>query len=244
MAKERLKFRCYQCGQLLAVAPSKQGTVIHCPKCEAELLIPRIAQAGVSAGDSGRGAPEPDFRQIFESREETTYTQSSPQPQGPILGDFAEIAAILPAELAKLRPEDVRVEPEFLEQLSQLRAAPPSSPAPAVDVDALKTVGERADSTPSSPVELEPAPVDMQIVPGLAPESASAGPIQVQLSPPAPVPPIEIEPPTIAPEPAVRTVSQVVLPAAVVLAWSVFVLLGLFVAFLAGLMVGHFFWKG
>ena len=38
---ERLKVRCYRCNQLLAVAPGKAGTVVACPKCKAELLIPR-----------------------------------------------------------------------------------------------------------------------------------------------------------------------------------------------------------
>ena len=38
---ERLKVRCYRCNQLLAVAPGKAGAVVACPKCKAELLIPR-----------------------------------------------------------------------------------------------------------------------------------------------------------------------------------------------------------
>ncbi len=38
---ERLKIRCYRCNQLLAVAPNKAGTVVACPKCKADLLIPR-----------------------------------------------------------------------------------------------------------------------------------------------------------------------------------------------------------
>jgi hypothetical protein len=35
----------------------------------------------------------------------------------------------------------------------------------------------------------------------------------------------------------------VILPASVVLAWSLFVLLGIALSFIAGLMVGHFLWK-
>ena len=38
---ERLKIRCYRCNQLLAVMPGKAGTVVACPKCKADLLIPR-----------------------------------------------------------------------------------------------------------------------------------------------------------------------------------------------------------
>ena len=40
MAIERLKFRCYRCNQLLAAVPSKAGTVVPCPKCQTDLLIP------------------------------------------------------------------------------------------------------------------------------------------------------------------------------------------------------------
>ena len=40
MAIERLKFRCYRCNQLLGATPNKAGSVVTCPKCSAELLIP------------------------------------------------------------------------------------------------------------------------------------------------------------------------------------------------------------
>jgi hypothetical protein len=58
------------------------------------------------------------------------------------------------------------------------------------------------------------------------------------------VPPIEIEPPTILPPGAeIRRVREVILPASVVVAWSLFVLAGIAMSFLAGLMIGHFLWK-
>ncbi len=59
------------------------------------------------------------------------------------------------------------------------------------------------------------------------------------------IPPIQIETLTIRPpadaEP--RAIHQVVLPASFVLAWMMFVLAALPMAFLAGLMIGHFIWK-
>ena len=59
------------------------------------------------------------------------------------------------------------------------------------------------------------------------------------------VPPIQIE--TVAIRPSAdaepRSIQQVVLPASVVLAWSMFVLAAIPMAFLAGLMIGHFIWK-
>ncbi len=52
MAVERLKIRCYQCNQLLAVAPNKAGTVVACPKCKADLLIPRQETQSKEDGDA------------------------------------------------------------------------------------------------------------------------------------------------------------------------------------------------
>ncbi len=79
------------------------------------------------------------------------------------------------------------------------------------------------------------------------------GPAPVESPPPPPIPasqptedipPIEIEPPSILPPGAeVRRVREVVLPASVVLAWSLFVLAGIAMSFLAGLLIGHFLWK-
>src|SRR5207253_1731196 len=52
MAIERLKFRCYRCNQLLAVAPSKAGTIVSCPKCQADLLIPAAEVRTKGAGET------------------------------------------------------------------------------------------------------------------------------------------------------------------------------------------------
>jgi hypothetical protein len=34
------KFRCYQCHKLIGAPPSKFGKVVHCPRCNAELIVP------------------------------------------------------------------------------------------------------------------------------------------------------------------------------------------------------------
>jgi hypothetical protein len=55
---------------------------------------------------------------------------------------------------------------------------------------------------------------------------------------------IEIERPTILPPGTeIRRVSEIILPASVVLAWSLFVLLGIALSFVAGLLMGHFLWR-
>lgn len=58
------------------------------------------------------------------------------------------------------------------------------------------------------------------------------------------LPSIRYEPPTVASTaPAAPRAPDVVLPPAVVLAWSLLVLAAIPFAFIAGLLVGHFLWK-
>jgi hypothetical protein len=59
------------------------------------------------------------------------------------------------------------------------------------------------------------------------------------------VPPIQIEPESIVASrgPAPGRPRDVVLPRSVAATWSLFVLLALALAFLAGLLAGHFVWK-
>ena len=83
----------------------------------------------------------------------------------------------------------------------------------------------------------------------MAPQTADLAPGPTESpSQPAEVSPvgpqIQIESPTILPAGAeIRRLREVVLPASVVLAWSLFVLAGVAMAFVAGLLMGHFLWK-
>lgn len=59
------------------------------------------------------------------------------------------------------------------------------------------------------------------------------------------VPPISIEHPPIrsSADAEPRSIREVVLPASVVLGWMMVVLASIPMAFLAGLMIGHFLWR-
>jgi hypothetical protein len=224
MAAEHIKVRCYRCSQLLAVAASKAGTVVACPKCRAELLIPGL-ESEPRSPQSGSAGAEP---------------RSSAGSASPT---FAEgLASLIPPEVAELRPEDLRVEAEFFESLTRAPAAPPSrEPFPLLP--------------PSEPEPPRPAPVPSSGEPSSASEVLPApvmfNPMPVETPPPIPlvkpaldIPPIEVEPPTILPPGTeIRRVREVVLPASVVLAWSVFVLAAIAMSFVAGLLIGHFLWK-
>jgi hypothetical protein len=164
-----------------------------------------------------------------------------------------EISALIPPELAGLRPEDLRVEAEVFGAITRQ----PSPPASGGDPFAFPGTLSAADlSLP--PATVEPAPAAPAEVPSFiaslvsAPTAVNpvAAPPPLPISVPAPetnvvVPPIRLDTEAIRTpvdaEP--RGIHQVVLPASVVLAWSLFVLLAIPMAFLAGLMIGHFLWR-
>jgi hypothetical protein len=249
---ERLKVRCYRCNQLLAVAPSKAGAVVACPKCKAELLIPRPdnqqpveepADPAVAALKSGT------FPALAPITESATTTTGKEEPTSSSYLD--EIAALIPPEVAALRPEDLRVEAEFLGSLTR----EPTTSATATDPFRFPGLSTGPEIAPPPEVG-ESGPVGLSDIPAFATSVVSGGAATIEAPPPLPisipvpdpkviVPPISIEPDAIrlpsAGEP--RSIREVVLPASVVLAWSLFVLMAVPLAFVAGLMVGHFVWK-
>jgi hypothetical protein len=252
---ERLKVRCYRCNQLLAVAPAKAGTVVACPKCKADLLIPRpeSRQPADEPGDPSvialKSGTFPALAPVTESA-----TATAGGPGAPSSSYLDEIAAIIPPEVAALRPEDLRVEAEFFETLTREPAPPPPAP-PAEDPFQFPAELSARDLF-APPAAGEGGPEAPPGVAAFSTEAAAGVAGAVETPPPLPliapvaqanvvVPPIQIEPSAIRPpvdaEP--RAIHQVVLPASVVLAWMMFVLAALPMAFLAGLMIGHFIWK-
>jgi hypothetical protein len=250
---ERLKIRCYRCNQLLAVAPNKAGAVVACPKCKADLLIPRPepqpaeepADPSVVALGSG----------TFPSLAPLTNAPTRPAgPEGSSPSPFQdEIAALIPPEVAALRPEDLRVEAEFFESIARNpRPAPPPAP------DSFEFPGTKlsADFSPptatTEPASVTPSEVSAIFTSaGLALGGASTVetppplPLPIPAPEPAVVPPISIEPEAIRPPAAAepRAIREVVLPASAVLASMMVVLLAIPMAFVAGLLIGHFLWK-
>ena len=242
MAVERLKFRCYQCNQLLASAPGKAGSIVACPRCKADLVVP--------AADSPAAA-EPDATAVGRASGRAPSTLAPAKRS--VAGGVDDDAAAMPADLIDLRPEDLRVEAEFFQSLThaperqnQPEAAPWGAAEAAVRFPTCRDQHSRGtafrvprdrDRGPSVPASRSPFGIS-QRVPSLAPSApllAPASPV---------VPPIEIEPPSLLPpNREFRPVREVVLPASAVLAWSLFGLIGIATSFLAGLMVGHYFWR-
>ena len=55
MPEDHLRFRCYRCNQLLGASSRRAGAVITCPKCGAELKVPRPEEQTVAAEASRSG---------------------------------------------------------------------------------------------------------------------------------------------------------------------------------------------
>jgi len=219
MAGAPIKFRCYRCNQLLGVSRSKVGSIVTCPKCATELIVPEPDETTPS------GPP---------STPEMTVTTGQPMPAETTPAFLSAMASSVPVELADIRPEDIRVEPG-----TAWSPPPNSSPEPATTL------------VPESPPSVAPPPT----TPENSPQSSSGVaevPISESLLPPVPqplpietdLPPIRLDPPSLVPERvATLRTRDLVLPRSVVASWSLFVLLAQALAFLAGLLAGHYIWR-
>jgi len=210
------KFRCYQCNQLLGVSLSKVGTTVACPRCSVDLIVPEPldeGSPGEGEGDSG------NF--------------------GPSRGAAGSLDAGVSLDLLDIRVEDIRVEPG-------IDYTPPAFPPPEVP--------EPPEFSPFLPREPEPDPdpepygrpssrglvTPTVTAESLAPPTSEREPVAQE----AVVPPIRLDAPRrFEPRPGTARSRDVVLPRSAVASWSLFVLLAQGLAFVAGLLAGHFVWK-
>jgi hypothetical protein len=179
------------------------------------VTCPKCASAVVVPGPSEESPPPP-------AEDAAAGTVPPPAPQG---GPW------IPPDVLDIRPEDIRVELGI--DLERPLAPPPPPTPPGVSLH----------------TEPEPPPLVFPPAYDLADESpvATSAPVPLPAEPaPAPVvPPIKIEPEAIV---EARTTSpgrprDVVLPRSVVATWSLLVLLAQALAFVAGLLAGHYVWR-
>lgn len=215
MADERLKFRCYRCNQLISASRSRVGKVVDCPRCKARLEVPSPDPEPATA--TGGGGVELAAGRTAPERA-TASKAASP---------IEEIAASIPDDLIALRPEDIRVEAEFADLVITTEPEPlrpGNRPAPAVE--------------PEVAVAPEPPAPQIQVPQISIPDPPAVPVIEAVL------PGIQIEPASILPPgQEFKGVREVVLQPATVLAWSLLVLMSVPMAFVAGLLLGHFVWR-
>jgi len=220
MAGAQVRFRCYKCNQLLGVSRNRIGSEVSCPKCATPLVVPDPEEMAEPAAPGSNPEPGP-------------AATASDSPEG-TPAFLSALAAGLPVEIADIRPEDIRVEtsadwsPPLISTATQASAVEPYplDVPPALPVEPPRRAPYEAAPAPASAPAPGPAP---------APGAASVDSI---------VSAIKLEPPSVAGErtPAVRS-RDLVLPRSVVAFWSLFVLLAQALAFLAGLLAGHFVWR-
>jgi DNA-directed RNA polymerase subunit RPC12/RpoP len=238
MAEGPLKFRCYQCNQLLGVPPKRAGSVIACPRCGTELLVPRPEtepQPEPSLAADLARAPVPAGRSRPRSRGAAADTEPAGSEAGSLSSFTSEHGSAIPEDLVALRPEDIRVEAEFVDLV--VTTDEPTSFA-SESATASEPVG-----FPAEPISAETFLADVPPVSRLSTQATAEQP-SVDAAPGAVLPEISIEPPSIlrANRP-IGPVREVLIQPAVLLVWSMIVLMSLPMAFIAGLLIGHFLWR-
>ena len=64
-----IRFRCAYCNQLLGIARRKGGTVVRCPTCAGQVVVPGSEADGPAAPPAGGNAPlfeRSDFDELFD----------------------------------------------------------------------------------------------------------------------------------------------------------------------------------
>lgn len=219
-----IKFRCYRCNQLLGVSRAKVGSVVACPKCATDLLVPDPGEAPPASGQPTIGE--------MPLLDEPAGAETTP-------ASLSRLDAGLPIEIADIRPEGLRYEPD-------LPRNPPDHPWPTPPP---------ASAPEASPGDQEQAPTLESILPKLHATIPDPAPVPDQAAAPITLPislepvarpvaaTIKVDPPSLALERSPVRSRDLILPRSVVASWSLFVLLAQAMAFVAGLLAGHFIWR-
>jgi len=152
MPKVPIKFRCVQCNQLLGVAPSKVGSVVSCPRCAVELIVPEA--------------------------DDPSEVPRDPEPE-PIPSILSSLVLDRLDPLAELRPEDIRVEPGLLDAGRARREPRPMERAPAWSPEPPAPQPPPLVLTPEAlagpPIEAQPRP-DEAVLPPIQTEPVAIRP--------------------------------------------------------------------
>jgi hypothetical protein len=184
-------------------------------------LAEELARGAVPAGRS-------------RSRGSAADAQPAGSETGSIPSFMNEHGSAIPEDLVALRPEDIRVEAEFADLV--VTTNEPTS-----------LTGEPA--TASEPIGFSAEPISAETFLAAVPPVSTISTQATAEQPPlggatGAMPEISIEPASIlAANRQTGPVRDVLIQPAVLLIWSMIVLLSLPLAFIAGLLIGHFLWR-
>ncbi|ODU00852.1 MAG: hypothetical protein ABS79_02675 [Planctomycetes bacterium SCN 63-9] len=222
MVAQRVKFRCTHCNRLLSAPVGRVGRAIACPKCVQAVTVPFV---GLGA-ELEEGTPEPPSRPnqtaVEAESPSSSGTRGRPGESPELMG---EIASTIPSEVLDIQPEDIRAE------------------VPSLGINLSPEDRARFPIEEIQPEEL-PRSVELELL-DLDAEFRTVSEPAKEETGAASFPPIEVEPTTSIAihDIPVRRSGELILPASVVLAWSLFVLFAQAFAFIAGLLIGHYYWK-
>jgi DNA-directed RNA polymerase subunit RPC12/RpoP len=122
-----IRFRCAYCNQLLGISRRKAGTVVRCPNCSGQVVVPTLEEAGLSDGPQ----PTAPGQQLFEGNEidrllegtagdQPSALAAPPRSSGPAAP--AASAAVAPVSAPPISPAP---SPQLIPSPS---GAPPTSP--------------------------------------------------------------------------------------------------------------------
>jgi hypothetical protein len=72
-----IRFRCAYCNQLMGIARRKAGTVVRCPKCAGQVVVPNPAGG---ANGAGHVFEQSDFERFFQEEGRAGAPPAAPQP--------------------------------------------------------------------------------------------------------------------------------------------------------------------
>ena len=112
-----IRFRCAYCNQLLGIARRKAGTVVRCPACSGQVVVPSLEEAGLAG------------------KQPHTQPHQHPPPTGPFEGN--EIDKMLEGAAGE-QPSVIQPGPGVVlpsqKSPPHPAAAPAPSPSPVVPV--------------------------------------------------------------------------------------------------------------
>ena len=231
MAGVPIKFRCYRCNQLLGVAPSKVGSVVACPKCSADLVVPDPIETD--------NHPDTDSPEIPN---EHSTGSTTPTLLIPAFNPTGALDTGVPLGYLDIRPEDIRVEPGVHRRSPTIPMTTLGTATDVPEIDRAGSTDPELTMATTLPQYLEPAPQP-------PPTTASAPVVVATTIRPVTDPivaSIKLDAPIAAPtriSPSTVRSRDLVLPRSIVASWSLFVLLALVCAFFAGLFAGHYVWR-
>ena len=144
-----IRFRCAYCNQLMGIATRKAGTVVTCPKCAGQVVVPTPDPAQAAEEERQRRAAGASGAAVFEEDDEVQK-----------LLEFVEETA-QPARMAPLaqplRKPGTGAVPPYMSTAAMQPARPVPAPRPS---QAAPQPAPHAPQGPAADVDL--LPVDMQ----------------------------------------------------------------------------------